>query len=459
MCTVCSNCGGADIEYDQSRGDAVCVQCGSVLEDNIIVSEVSFQEQSSGATSVIGQFVSSEGQNSASLSRSAFHHGMGKGSREITLINAKRRISKLGNMMKLNQHCIDSAFTFFKMALNLNLTKGRKASLVDTACLYMVCRTEGTPHLLLDFSDVLQINVYALGRAFLRLSDALHINPPAIDPCLYIHRFAHKLELGDKEHEVSKTALRLVARMKRDWLHHGRRPSGLCGAALLVAARLHNFNRTIKEVSKIVKVNQATIRNRLCDFKDTPSSRLTIEDFLQINLEQEHDPPSYSEARKRPKLTPSNEPEVGEFSTRPEHSLLNGSLLEDGNDAFLGAGISLQSVENTIAKAQATEQFRSNIIPSLGLGGDFSSLVKYAEEIPEEDTTQLTNGEDSTELDLTEIDDNEINAMLLGPDEVQMKSKIWLEENESFLKEQEEKRQRQEATLAAQGVKKKVHLC
>ena len=63
MCTVCANCGGAEIEYDQSRGDAVCVQCGSVLEDNIIVSEVSFQEQSSGATSVIGQFVSSEGKN------------------------------------------------------------------------------------------------------------------------------------------------------------------------------------------------------------------------------------------------------------------------------------------------------------------------------------------------------------------------------------------------------------
>lgn len=68
-------------------------------------------------------------------------------------------------------------------------------------------------------------------------------------------------------------------------------------------------------------------------------------------------------------------------------------------------------MENTIAKAQATEQFRSNIIPSLGLGGDFSSLVKYAEEIPEEDATHSTNGEDSTELDLTEIDDNEINAV------------------------------------------------
>ena len=50
------------------------------------------------------------------------------------------------------------------------------------------------------------------------------------DPCLYIHRFAHKLEFEDKTHEVSMTALRLVSRMKRDWMAQGRRPSGLCGA-------------------------------------------------------------------------------------------------------------------------------------------------------------------------------------------------------------------------------------
>ncbi len=29
------------------------------------------------------------------------------------------------------------------------------------------------------------------------------------------------------------TALRLVSRMKRDWIHHGRRPAGLCGAGVL----------------------------------------------------------------------------------------------------------------------------------------------------------------------------------------------------------------------------------
>jgi transcription factor IIIB subunit 2 len=231
-CTTCTECGGSDIEYDTGRGDAVCTSCGTVLEDNIIVSEVTFQEHSSGASTLVGQFVSSEsGSGSrAPTSGSSFHHGLNRDSREITLQQAKRRLTHLGNLLKLNQHCIDTAFGFFKMALQLNLTRGRKSSIMDTACLYLVCRSEGTPHMLLDFSDVLQINVYSLGRAYLKLSTALHINPPAIDPCLYIHRFAHKLELGDKVHEVSMTALRLVARMKRDWIHHGRRPAGLCGA-------------------------------------------------------------------------------------------------------------------------------------------------------------------------------------------------------------------------------------
>lgn len=100
-----------------------------------------------------------------------------------------------------------------------------------------------------------------------------------------------------------------------------------------------------------------------------------------------------------------------ESSTTSEHISLGSNLLEDGSDTFLSAGISLQSVENTIAKAQATEQFRSHIIPSLGLDGDLSSLAKYAEDICEGDNTKTTDGKDSTELDLAEIDDNEIEAV------------------------------------------------
>lgn len=62
-------------------------------------------------------------------------------------LTAKKRLTHLGQLLKLNQHCIDSAFMFFKMALQLNLTRGRKSSIIDTACLYLVCRSEGTPRI------------------------------------------------------------------------------------------------------------------------------------------------------------------------------------------------------------------------------------------------------------------------------------------------------------------------
>ena len=39
--------------------------------------------------------------------------------------------------------------------------------------------------------------------------------------------------------------------MKKDWIHFGRRPSGLCGAALLIAARLHDFARSVGDVIKV----------------------------------------------------------------------------------------------------------------------------------------------------------------------------------------------------------------
>ena len=139
-------------------------------------------------------------------------------------------------------------------------------------------------------------------------------------------RFAHRLELGDKTHEVSMTALRLVSRMKKDWIHFGRRPSGLCGAgieivfkkfrendivhfdfkmeiifsALLIGARMHGYNRSVYDVIKVVKVHESTLRKRLNEFGETPTSQLTLDEFMNIDLDamtEEQDPPSFKEAR------------------------------------------------------------------------------------------------------------------------------------------------------------------
>ncbi|KAF6022744.1 BRF1 [Bugula neritina] len=159
--------------------------------------------------------------------------------------------------------------------------------------------------MLLDFSDVLHINVYELGRTYLQFARLFNIKIPAIDPSLLIPRFANQLEFGDKLHQVSMTAIRFVAKMKRDWMAIGRRPSGLCGAALLIASRVHNFCRTIQDIIKIVKVCESTIRKRLNELEETDSGSLTIDQFLTIDLEEEADPPSFIQSRKDAKQTVS----------------------------------------------------------------------------------------------------------------------------------------------------------
>ncbi|XP_006839543.1 PREDICTED: transcription factor IIIB 90 kDa subunit isoform X2 [Chrysochloris asiatica] len=461
---VCRSCGGTDIEFDSARGDAVCTGCGSVLEDNIIVSEVQFVENSGGGSSAVGQFVSLDG---------------------------KRQIHHLGNQLQLNQHCLDTAFNFFKMAVSKHLTRGRKMAHVIAACLYLVCRTEGTPHMLLDLSDLLQVNVYVLGKTFLLLARELCINAPAIDPCLYIPRFAHLLEFGEKNHEVSMTALRLLQRMKRDWMHTGRRPSGLCGAALLVAARMHDFRRTVKEVISVVKVCESTLRKRLTEFEDTPTSQLTIDEFMRIDLEEECDPPSYTAGQRKLRmkqleqvLSKQLEEVEGEISSyqdaieielessRPKAKGALATLTKDGStedtvsslfgedDAedeeleavashlnkdfyseLLGDGLpgSSESVGSTEEGSQppALESLLGPLPTAASLG--ISESIRECISSPSRDP--MDTSEDG-ELDLRGIDDLEIDKYILDEAETRVKAELWIRENAEYLREQREKEAR-----------------
>lgn len=114
-----------------------------------------------------------------------------------------------------------------------------------------------------------------------------------------IYRFAFKLEFGELASKVADTAIKLVRRMDKDWMSVGRRPSGICGACLILAARMFNFRRTVTEVVYIVKVTTATLQKRLDEFKLTATSGLTVDDFLNdVDLESAHDPPAFYEKQE-----------------------------------------------------------------------------------------------------------------------------------------------------------------
>lgn len=56
MGRTCPFCNSSEIDEDSTRGDATCMNCGTVLEESTIVSDVQFQERG-GAHEIVGMFL------------------------------------------------------------------------------------------------------------------------------------------------------------------------------------------------------------------------------------------------------------------------------------------------------------------------------------------------------------------------------------------------------------------
>lgn len=398
--TACPNCHSSEIEYDNAQGNSVCVRCGAVVEENTVVAEVTFAELSNGASVLEGQFISAErgkaalptifGRRVGDLGK---RDGVAAESREMTLANGRRRIQALAGAVGLNgEHYVDAAHRWYALALQHQFTRGRRGPNVIAACLYIVCRQERTPHMLLDFADVLSSSVYCLGGTFLRLVRLLNLEMPIVDPSFFVARFAARLEFGEKTSLVANTALRLVARMKRDWIQTGRRPAGVCAAGLIISARMHGFRRTEGEVVRVVRICEATLKKRLEEFSLTPSSQLTPQEFEGIWLEQEADPPSFSHTRPKPA-------ELDTFHTLP--ALYYRSI---GAADPTGGSLPFSSYADMPPTPES--------LPSPALEKDSLSDVEV---------------------------DEEIESMLLDEGEVDLKTRLWTEMNRDYLEREAEK--------------------
>jgi transcription factor IIIB subunit 2 len=228
----------------------------------------------------------------------AFRRVGGSEDREKSIREAKSLMQGYAQQLNVGDSLITAGTQVFKLASSANFVQGRTLASVAAVCLYAACRAQPPCKvMLIDLADLVQLNVFKLGRIFKKLNEVVPIGNDGLIPVYpedLIWRFATKMEFHQETAKVAEDAVRLVKRMSRDWMVMGRRPSGICGACLLMAARMHNFRRTVREVVYIVKVTNHTIQSRLQEFKVTESSRMSVEDFLKQDfLESSHDPPSF----------------------------------------------------------------------------------------------------------------------------------------------------------------------
>lgn len=125
--------------------------------------------------------------------------------------------------------------------------------------------------------------MYNLGQVYMQLVQKLCLSIPLVDPCLFIRRFCDRLEFGNKLEDVVRLATRFLQSMDRAWISTGRRPNGLCGAAILIAARVLNFQRSTSQIVRVAHVCEETLRKRLTEFKQTKMAQLTRGELKKID--------------------------------------------------------------------------------------------------------------------------------------------------------------------------------
>lgn len=278
--------------------DGTCRTCGRVADDSNIVAEVTFGENSSGAAVVQGSYLAADQGGVRGVSGREFRRVAGSGAseaREKSIREAKALMNQIKHHLNISDSLVESGVRMYRIATTMNFMQGREKR--DCACvvLYAACRQEPTCKIMLiDLSDFIKTDVFKLGRYYKDFISVLP-NPPNIRhvvPEDLIWRFAAKLEFYRDTNRVAERAIRIMQRMRYDEMTHGRRPAGICGAALIMAARSLNYRRTVREVIFIAKVTMVTIQNRLDEFARVPSANMTIDEFnTQAFLKEHHDPP------------------------------------------------------------------------------------------------------------------------------------------------------------------------
>ncbi|PKY08538.1 hypothetical protein P168DRAFT_308506 [Aspergillus campestris IBT 28561] len=481
--STCPNPGCPAPQIVEDDGQKVCSGCGTVISEANIVSEVTFGETSSGAAVVQGTFVG-EDQSHVRSYGPGFQRGGAMESREITEQNGNRYINQLSRALMIPESAMKAAGQVFKLAVGLNFIQGRRTKTVAAVALYIACRRQdGNTVMLIDFADVLMINVFKLGRTYKALLDELRLggnvflmNP--IDPESLIYRFAKQLEFGSSTMQVASEAVRIVQRMNRDWMTTGRRPAGICGAALILAARMNNFRRTVREVVYVVKVTEITISQRLNEFSSTESGELTVDQFRSVQLENTHDPPSFTRAREGRKPSRSIKKKGPESAAEIEGDLPEASVSTQPKrvdaDGFAIPSLPIdpaltadsRSRQPSVSSVSSVSSALDEATPEPGekapghgkrkpLPPPTPDQIASEEALESEMTALLAKGSnlldnntapprkvisESMEIDASEFEsDPEVSNCLLSPAEVEIKERIWVHENKDYLRTQQAK--------------------
>jgi len=301
----CPECGSINLIILKDKGEAVCKDCGLVVEEKMIdfgqewrefSDEASAKRRRTGApitqtkfdgglSTDIGQKsdiyqLGAKGKNKYFRLRKWQHRISTAIERNLKLALAE--LKRVSSYLKLPKSVEEEAARIYRRAVERGLVRGRSMESVVSGALYASCRRHEIPRTLNELSEASGIDSKEVGRTYRFITRELGIRILPSNPIDYLPRFVSALKLSA---DTQSKAVEILQKARKAELTSGRGPTGIAAASLYVAALMNNEKKTQREVADVAGVTEVTIRNR---YKELLKA-LNLKDKIKKKLQEEEE--------------------------------------------------------------------------------------------------------------------------------------------------------------------------
>ena len=282
----CEECGAVNWDFDITRGEITCGDCGLVAEENVPDPGAEWTNRDNGEDrSRVGRpmtyTLADKGLNTTIDVRDlntgiASRHGMSSQARRdwrrrrVIDERSKTRKSRERNLVKANQFIRDrsglpaplqeEAARLYRRLSGEGFVTGRSIAGVTAACTYLVARQEGLPRQIPEVAEAFDITEKDLSRLIRQVSRRLNMHKITA-PDEYFDKFMSDLGLEPSIHTPLDELWNTIKPHDDVW--QGKKPMGVAAALIYKAATAAGTPRTQSEVCAVANVSEVTLRGLL----------------------------------------------------------------------------------------------------------------------------------------------------------------------------------------------------
>jgi transcription initiation factor TFIIB len=265
---VCLNCGSADSERiidDSPRRAFTQEEIQKRKSNERVYSPIGPRTIIRGSRDARGTLLSPKYKSK--FNRLAKIHRSLTTSFERNLWIALPNLQRLQKRLGIPDTVAEDALRIYTETVKKKLTMGRSIDTLLSASIFCALRVHGIPRTIEEITKVAQIPKKKVIKSYrLILMEVLpHLNLKVqhFGPIRYVDKFNDELKLSM---QCRNTAVKIIESAQESGFNSaGKDPKGIAAAAIYIGSKKCSENRTQKEISKLARVTEVTLRMRVKD--------------------------------------------------------------------------------------------------------------------------------------------------------------------------------------------------